>query len=99
MVKEFIARGLTNNDFNNILLEGLAEGSFFQECLRLYHLICKEKKQSPSLCLYPHGYHAVIKSACGLKQFQLANQLYLEMKKNQIMILEPTYFEMVNVFL
>lgn len=97
LVKEFISRGLTSNDTNNILLEGLAEGRFFQECIRLYQLILVEREKNPSICLYSHGYTAVIRSACQLKRLSLAESLFSEMKERKIPIPDTVYFEMCDV--
>lgn len=99
LVKEFISRGLTNNDTNNILLEGLAEGRFFQECIRLYQLIMVEREKNSSICLYSHGYAAVIRSACQLKRRPLAEDLFNEMKERRIPIPDVVYFEMCDVII
>ena len=90
-------RGLSNNQYNNILLEGLAEGRFFQECLRLYHHITLQAKSNPSLCLYAHGYAAVVKSACQLKRIHVAESLLKEMKQKNETPLPSVYFEMCDV--
>ena len=99
LVKEFVVRGLTNNDYNHILLEGLAEGRYFQECIRLYQHICIQKKKNESVCMYAHGYASVIKSACQLKRYHLAEKLFTEMKKNDIIPLDYVFFEMCDVSL
>ena len=97
LVKEFVMKGLTNNQYNNILLEGLAEGRFFQECLRLYHHISNQAKSNPSLCLYTHGYAAVVKSACQLKRLHIAESLLKEIKQKNEIPLPSVYFEMCDV--
>ena len=97
LVKEFISRGLTDNTINNILLEGLAEGHFYQECIRLYQLVSLEKEKNKAIELYSHGYGAVFKRACQLKRLHLAESLFAEMKSNGITPLDYVYFELCDV--
>ena len=42
LVKEYLDKGVLSNSVNNILLEGLSEGGYDEECLRFY---------SPCSCL------------------------------------------------
>lgn len=97
LVKEFISRGLTNNEHTNILLEGLAEGRFYQECIRLYNIVCEAKEKNPSIHLLAHGYGAVLKSACQLKRLHLAMDLFGVMKKEGMTPMEYVYFELCDV--
>ena len=99
IVRQFVNRGLHFSDCNNILLEGLAEGNYNEECLRLYTRIrqaMKEETEKP-IRFYTHGYSAVIRSACRLKKLGLAASILREMDRLSITPLEFAYFELCEV--
>ncbi|KAK8828179.1 hypothetical protein WA538_002692 [Blastocystis sp. DL] len=100
IVRQFVNRGLRFSDCNNILLEGLSEGNYNEECLRLYTRIrqaMKEETEKP-IRFYTHGYSAVIRSACRLKKLGLAASILREMDRLSITPLEFAYFELCEAY-
>jgi hypothetical protein len=100
IVRQFVQSGLHSSDCNNILLEGLSEGNYNEECLRLYMRICQAMKRATNgeqIQLYSHGYSAVVRSACRLKKVRLAESVMAEMHQRDIIPLEFAFFEMCEV--
>ena len=100
IVRQFVQSGLHSSDCNNILLEGLSEGNYNEECLRLYMRIRQAMKRTATgeeIQLYSHGYSAVVRSACRLKKVRLAESVMTEMQQRNIIPLEFAFFEMCEV--
>lgn len=100
IVRQFVQSGLRSSDCNNILLEGLSEGNYNEECLRLYMRIQQAMKRPTTgerIQFYSHGYSAVVRSACRLKKIGLAESVMAEMHQHNITPLEFAFFEMCEV--
>lgn len=100
IVRQFVQSGLRSSDCNNILLEGLSEGNYNEECLRLYMRIQQAMKRPTTgerIQFYSHGYSAVVRSACRLKKIGLAESVMAEMHQRNITPLEFAFFEMCEV--
>ena len=101
LVKEYLDTGVLSNSASNIMLEGLSEGGYDEECLRLYKRlqdIAKEREFAKEpMQLFVHGYSALIRSMCHLKKKEGAEELFSEMIHKGMKPLPFVYFELCEV--
>ena len=101
LVKEYLDKGVLSNSVNNILLEGLSEGGYDEECFRFYRRLqdlAKEREfaKEPGQ-LFVHGYSALIRSMCHVKKKEGAEALYAEMVSKGMKPLPFVFFELCEV--
>ena len=101
LVKEYLDKGVLSNSVNNILLEGLSEGGYDEECLRFYRRLqdlAKEREFAKEpVQLFVHGYSALIRSMCHVKKKEGAEALYAEMVSKGMKPLPFVFFELCEV--
>lgn len=101
LVKEYLDKGVLSNSVNNILLEGLSEGGYDEECLRFYRRLqdlAKEREFAKEpVQLFVHGYSALIRSMCHVKKKEDAEALYAEMVSKGMKPLPFVFFELCEV--
>ena len=101
LVKEYLDKGVLSNSVNNILLEGLSEGGYDEECLRFYRRLqdlAKEREFAKEpVQLFVHGYSALIRSMCHVKKKGGAEALYAEMVSKGMKPLPFVFFELCEV--
>ena len=101
LVKEYLDKGVLSNSVNNILLEGLSEGGYDEECFRFYRRLqdlAKEREFAKEpVQLFVHGYSALIRSMCHVKKKEGAEALYAEMVSKGMKPLPFVFFELCEV--
>lgn len=101
MVKEYVQKGYFSNTVSNLLLEGLSEGGYDEECLQLYRRLEDQSKarefEKEPMHLLVHGYSAVIRSLCHLKKRESATALFEEMRAKGLKPLPFVFFELCEV--
>lgn len=101
MVKEYVQKGDFSNTVSNLLLEGLSEGGYDEECLQLYRRLEDQSKarefEKEPMHLLVHGYSAVIRSLCHLKKRESATALFEEMRAKGMKPLPVVFFELCEV--
>ena len=101
LVKEYLDKGDLSNSVNSILLEGLSEGGYDEECLRFYRRLqdlAKEREFAKEpVQLFVHGYSALIRSMCHVKKKEGAEALYAEMVSKGMKPLPFVFFELCEV--
>ena len=101
LVKEYVDGGKFSNTISNVLLEGLSEGGYDEECLRLYKRLADQSKErefeKEPMQLLVHGYSAVIRSLCHLKKRESAAALFEEMRAKGLKPLPFVFFELCEV--
>lgn len=101
LVKEYLDKGVLSNSVNNILLEGLSEGGYDEECFRFYRCLqdlAKEREFAKEpVQLFVHGYSALIRSMCHVKKKEGAEALYAEMVSKGMKPLPFVFFELCEV--
>ena len=101
LVKEYLEKGQFSNTISNMLLEGLSEGGYDEECLQLYKRLEDQSKEreleKEPMKLLVHGYSAVIRSLCHLKKRDRAMALFEEMQAKGLKPLPFVFFELCEV--
>lgn len=101
LVKEYLDKGVLSNSVSNILLEGLSEGGYDEECIRFYRRLqdlAKEREFAKEpVQLFVHGYSELIRSMCHVKKKEGAEALYAEMVSKGMKPLPFVFFELCEV--